>query len=84
MLSENKIESSKGKEMKATNAEQFNPVNPENLAFTGSLMSLKSDDRNWLLKIASNYYIVVQKPPHPWHRFWQRVLLGWEWQEKAK
>lgn len=21
-------------------------------------------------------------PPHRWHRFWQRVLLGWRWEVK--
>ena len=32
------------------------------------------------LRINTNFAIEFEKPmPNWWHRFWQKVLLGWEW-----
>lgn len=34
------------------------------------------------LYLAKDFVVHSQHPkPNRWHRFWQRVLLGWEWKD---
>jgi hypothetical protein len=33
------------------------------------------------MKMADGFYYVGPSMPNRWHRFWQRVLLGWTWEK---
>lgn len=32
------------------------------------------------VRLAPNLYAEQPAMPSPWHRFWQRLLLGWTWE----
>jgi hypothetical protein len=29
-------------------------------------------------------FCFTHKKPNAWHRFWQKLLLGWEWEDEKK
>lgn len=33
------------------------------------------------IEITEGYYYTSHKKPCLWHRFWQRVFLGWKWHD---
>lgn len=39
----------------------------------------------WGVKVSSTIWVSAHRgtPPSRWHRFWQRVLLGWTWEQRS-
>jgi len=40
---------------------------------------LAESERTGILIITTGLEIHNLSKPNRWHRFWQRILLGWEW-----
>ncbi len=43
-------------------------------------LSVPKYDGRWV--ISGSLYIEVKRRPSCWNRFWVKLLLGWEWEDK--